>query len=296
MCCSPPPSPLPTKGKRRGPGGVGPPSTASSWPEVWRLYEDVCVMCAGLWFGGWRRNSLMSYSTLNGPWGAARTDDDDDLTYDGAVVRTVGAGIEGRPSAPGPPPSASSSKYGLGMGVEGGRVPSGSSGGSQLKSATGRRASGMSGWSASTKGKEPSLAPGGAGALGRAKTLDDDAPLRPAVPADAAAAAAEADSRDALVGQAATARALLQTFDAHTRFTLDTLGGVLARGPDESPLAGEPAELVLTPKDIVAFELGPMNALDARFVEWLIDEYGGGVRVSVKRGWRELFGLILGLG
>ena len=60
--------------------------------------------------------------------------------------------------------------------------------------------------------------------------------------------------------------------------------------------AGTPKEIVLTPKDISAFELGPMSALDARFVEWLVDEYGGGVGVSVKRGWKELFGLILGLG
>jgi hypothetical protein len=127
--------------------------------------------------------------------------------------------------------------------------------------------------------------------------------------------------RRAMARQAATARALLQTFDAHTRFTLDTLATLLQR--DLNPSApGNPSvstpttpstptalinintntsssksrEIVLTPKDIVAFDLGPLSALDARFVEWLIEEYGGGVGVSVKRGWRELFGLILGMG
>ena len=51
-----------------------------------------------------------------------------------------------------------------------------------------------------------------------------------------------------------------------------------------------------TPKDVMSFELGPFSGLDARFVEWLAEEYGGGTRVLVRRGWKDLVGLILGFG
>ena len=46
----------------------------------------------------------------------------------------------------------------------------------------------------------------------------------------------------------------------------------------------------------MSFELGPFSGLDARFVEWLGEEYGGGTRVLVRRGWKDLVGLILGFG
>ena len=60
---------------------------------------------------------------------------------------------------------------------------------------------------------------------------------------------------------------------------------------------GSPVDvIVLTPKDVVSFELGPFSGLDARFIEWLGDEYGGGPRIVVRRSWRDLVGLILGLG
>jgi hypothetical protein len=36
----------------------GNPITA--WTDVWRVYEDMCVVCAGLWMGlgAWRGNSF----------------------------------------------------------------------------------------------------------------------------------------------------------------------------------------------------------------------------------------------
>ena len=43
------------------------------------------------------------------------------------------------------------------------------------------------------------------------------------------------------------------------------------------------------------FEVGPFSELDARFVEWLEEESGSGARVLVRRGWKDLVGLILGL-
>jgi hypothetical protein len=83
---------------RRGAGRAGfGAAAAGGWPDVWRLYEDVCVLCAGMWFGTWRRNSLMSYSTLGGHWGGPCEHGDDDLTLDGTFMRTVGYGIKGRP-------------------------------------------------------------------------------------------------------------------------------------------------------------------------------------------------------
>ncbi len=68
---------------------------------MWRVYEDVCIICAGLWIGSWRGNSPSSYSTANGSanWGSVR---DDDLTFtainESDHVRSLGLGIEGRPS------------------------------------------------------------------------------------------------------------------------------------------------------------------------------------------------------
>jgi hypothetical protein len=48
--------------------------------------------------------------------------------------------------------------------------------------------------------------------------------------------------------------------------------------------------------DVLELELGPLSRLDARFVEWLAEEYcvRSGVRVSVRCDWRDLLGLVLG--
>ena len=71
-----------------------------------------------------------------------------------------------------------------------------------------------------------------------------------------------------------------------------------AVAPDDSLRAASGAGQVVcfTPKDVMSFELGPFSGLDARFVEWLAEEYGGGTRVLVRRGWKDLVGLILGFG
>ncbi|KAF8882955.1 hypothetical protein BD779DRAFT_1541018 [Infundibulicybe gibba] len=63
----------------------------TAWTDAWRVYEDVCIICAGLWLGSWRGNSTMSYSTANGAenWGGVRLEGDDDLTL--GHVRNVGA-------------------------------------------------------------------------------------------------------------------------------------------------------------------------------------------------------------
>ncbi|KAH8985050.1 hypothetical protein EDB86DRAFT_3105849 [Lactarius hatsudake] len=88
--------------------------------------------------------------------------------------------------------------------------------------------------------------------------------------------------------QTRTTLALLQTFHAQTRFLLSRLATVLPSTASSLP------DAQLTPRDLLALALGPLSSLDARFVEWLAEEYAGGARVSVRRGWRDLLGGLVG--
>ncbi|KAH9025915.1 hypothetical protein EDB84DRAFT_1611676, partial [Lactarius hengduanensis] len=88
--------------------------------------------------------------------------------------------------------------------------------------------------------------------------------------------------------QTRTTLALLQTFHAQTRFLLSRLATVLPS------TASSPSDAQLTPRDLLVLALGPLSSLDARFVEWLAEEYAGGARVSVRRGWRDLLGGLVG--
>ena len=45
----------------------------------------------------------------------------------------------------------------------------------------------------------------------------------------------------------------------------------------------------MTPRDILAFELGPFGEFDARYLKWLAD-------VVVKRGWKDLLSAVFGYG
>lgn len=89
--------------------------------------------------------------------------------------------------------------------------------------------------------------------------------------------------------------ALLQTFHAHTTNLLFKLSHYLPGAL--APSSGTNLSTIyLSPKDLYAFELGPLSNLDAQFIEWLGEEYGSkvGVRVIVRRGWRDLARLVLG--
>ena len=89
--------------------------------------------------------------------------------------------------------------------------------------------------------------------------------------------------------------ALLQTFHAHTTNLLSKLSYHLPSAP--APVSGDNLSTIyLSPRDLYAFELGPLSALDAQFIEWLGEEYGSrvGVRVVVRRGWKDLARLVLG--
>ncbi|KAF8635765.1 hypothetical protein AX17_003864 [Amanita inopinata Kibby_2008] len=233
----------------------------STWPDAWRVYEDVCIICAGMWMGSWRGNSTMSYSTANGPenWGAVRLEGDDDLSISGGVyVRNRGMGIEGVPNV----------------------GPSGGVG--SMSSITGRaakRSSAMS-WSSSrhtlTNGTY-------------SKTRHASAST--ALANEATVVVKDVDEeRERQDKQLLTTLALLQTFHGHTSFHLSVLESFLPPNLDEIP----ETVIYLTPKDVLAFELGPLSSNDARYLDWLACEYAGGMQLIVKRGWRDLFNMIFG--
>lgn len=241
----------------------------AAWSDMWRVYEDVCVVCAGLWMGNWRGNSIQSYSTMNGRienWGSVRLEGDDNFALrKGAVrsyVRNVGMGIEGRPAV---------------------EVDGLSPNNKAARSA--RRVSSLSTWTwtSNQAQTEETIASGSTSRIAK-PNIDE---------AEDADAYADRAGRHIL-----TTLALLQTFHTNTALLITRLRSVL---PPPRPL-GDPTVpsdrdiLYLTPKDLVAFELGPLSPLDARLVEWLSDEYGCGTRIMVRRGWREFVGLLLGFG
>lgn len=299
-CCRPPvDSPIlkhPTSGSVVAGTGTTKSPGLSSWADAWRVYEDVCLVCASLWIGSWRGNSTQSYSTVNpdgskADWGGVRLTGDDDLTIDGPLVRNIGLGIEGRPSMVSngiegsPNVKGMKRSRGMSLGVGGGSSASESS-------SRGRQASTGSGMSIEDNG------------------IAMHAPDDPV---------ARRFREERLERQIRTTLALLQTFHANTCFQLSRLAELtspatgrasamattgqlvdvpsIAETPDPSaPALPDTNVTYLTPRDVLSFELGPFSSLDARYLEWLGEEYGGGKKVVVKRGWKDLLGVLLGFG
>ena len=249
----------------------------SPWTEAWQLYEDVCLVCAGLWIGTWRGNSTASYSTRGSiaDWGMVRLDGDDDLSLGGAYMRNVGMGIEGRPSVSSGPNVKGMRKSG-GMSFVSGHT-SGPSSSSSSSGVQRRQASSISTF---TSASTPRLSE-----------------PQPSGDVDQLEALHERRERQLL-----TTLALLQTFHANTCFQLSRLASLIPPPPAtlvDTSSSGPPpdAEVIyVTPKDILSFELGPLSSVDGRYLEWLADEYGGGARFVVKRGWKDLFGVLFGFG
>ena len=226
--------------------------------------------------GSWRGNSHTSYSTANGPenWGSVRLEGDDDLTLDGTYVRNVGMGIEGRPNVGGstlnvPPASPKNARRISAMSWSSGK-----------SSTVGTLPSSLNG---KTRQASSSSFPTGpthitASSNDEAYTLNTNIDIEEVV-----------RRRN---GHIMTALAILQTFHAHIAFQVSVLEKTLAR-QDSSADSGETV-VYLTPKDILAFELGPFSGFDARYLKWLADEYGA--KVVVKRGWKDLLSAIFGYG
>ncbi|EJD40821.1 hypothetical protein AURDEDRAFT_115694 [Auricularia subglabra TFB-10046 SS5] len=93
---------------------------------------------------------------------------------------------------------------------------------------------------------------------------------------------------------------LLNVFHTHTEFLLDRLGELLGIESGAAPvgagIAYNPDNIVLTARDVMALELGPLSDLDARFVQWLAEktELAGGRKVVVRRSWRDLLAAVFG--
>ena len=222
----------------------------------------MCIICAGLWIGSWRGNSRESYSARDGPenWGAIRLAGDDDLSLESTYVRNVGMGIEGRPST----------------------GPIASSSGSTLSST--KRTSAMS-WASS----KATIV--GTHLAGKVRGGSSSNTADPAVD-DGDEAPAGLDERQRNT-QISTTFALLQTFHAQTAFQLSVLEDIISRQGISSDVTQR--VVVMTPKDILAFELGPLSGFDVRYLEWFADEYAGNdVRVVIKRGWRDMLGVLFG--
>lgn len=233
-------------------GGKSRPSVVSPWADIWRVYEDVCVLCAGLWMGHWRNGTTPGCSSPGENWGSIRLEGEDYLNVvrnenggsSTPYVRNVGMGIEGRPAGPSSDPL--------------------------LRSRASRRTSGMSVWTwASGKSQATTL-----------KTINVDE-----------------DGQDLDIAnrrlevQVVTTLSLLQAFHDNTSALLGQLLTFI-------PPGGRSPEIpvVLTLKDVLSFELGPLSSLDHRFVEWLAEEYGDGSQIVVRKGWRDLVGLVIGFG
>ena len=95
-----------------------------------------------------------------------------------------------------------------------------------------------------------------------------------------------------------TTLSLLSTFHNHTDFLLSKLAEILSASSNVAIAPGSPASadsgaVVLSPKDVMAFDLGPGSDLDARFIEWLGETKGR--KLKVKRGWKDLMGFMFGL-
>ncbi|KAG5635872.1 hypothetical protein H0H81_009830 [Sphagnurus paluster] len=287
------------------PGCASSSSTNSSsekprtWPDAWRVYEDVCVLCAGLWMGPWR--------TIDS---GVRLEGDDDLGGQyvgetkegpGAYVRSLGMGIEGRPPGPGGSLSAATSA-----------VPATPSSPALTQTARStRRTSGLS-WS-SVRGTaigSPSLSSfpksigigkgKGKGCQPSSSGINDGAETLAESEEDSAEGSEENEGKggQARTVHVRTTHTLLQTFHAHTAFQVSVLEGLLPalrrenRGGESSPT---PRTVVLAPKDMLAFELGPLSSADVRYLEWLAAEYAPlGTNVVVRRGWREVLGVLVG--
>ena len=244
--------------------------------DAWRLYEDVCLACAGLWTGrAWRNHPGSEEDEAEA--------EEYGFTDDPVRVRAHGEGIEGRPMTA--------------------TVDS-----AQTTSQSYRRVSKRylpSPWTAA-----PSTQDDAPKDMYNDDDDDDD-------DADDGVEDEEGEEEGAVLvhnRQSRTTLALLQTFHAQTRFWLSRLATLLPLPPASETLIDTDADVVLegqceraaekavviqlAPRDVLELELSPLSGLDARFVEWLAEEYcaRAGVRVSVRRGWRDLFGLVFASG
>lgn len=316
------------------------------WTDAWRVYEDVCLVCAGLWIGNslWKGASPdgdhIQAAGPDGEWGPVRLEGDDDLKLNGmgmGYIRSVGMGIEGGPASSNggsggdrgnsmksnigghsrrsKGASWSSGKATLAATISSSTSPKEGADAKHSKEATGGTLPSINTTISSGKQKQPSSIATSSHPVGSSlanKPSSDFEPIDPIAEAK--------DRRDV---QLRTTLALLQTFHANTLFQLSVLESFLPAkakrsSADTSPKAQIPqthsahpsppppltysssssddSTIVLHPRDILLFELSPISGADARYLDWLAQEYADGVKIVVKRSWRDLLSLIIGYG
>ena len=128
-------------------------------------------------------------------------------------------------------------------------------------------------------------------------------------------------------GELSRASTITGKTKATTQATITASQSLVSLDNDSNTIAGDGAErdtdaIILTPKDLLSMDLGVLSDLDARFVEWLavaeelsVPEEGPGPagqtgtgsgagagagprskrRVMVKRNWKDVVGVLLGL-
>lgn len=231
---------------------------SSSWTDPWKIYEDACVVCASIWLSGLR--TAMGGTYIPG-WTAR----------DGALDSPHLDGEE------------NSLQYGVnvrkvGQGIEGKRIDNKSS----------------------SSSKRTSYTPSRVGSPGPVPVAQGSIPPLP-VPSNTPSAI---EARTKHQHQVQMTLILLGVFHTHTSFLLDRLGDVLDPGGGTTSQIGAgiaytPTDnIVLTARDVMALELGPLSDLDARFVQWLAEktELAGGRKVVVRRSWRDLLAAVFGFG
>lgn len=86
---------------------------------------------------------------------------------------------------------------------------------------------------------------------------------------------------------------LVSVLHNHADFLLSRLSEMVPLADGAGVVAGDSPPIVLGPKEVLAFGLGPMSELDTRFIEWIGERRNR--KVKVKRGWKDLAAFILGL-
>jgi len=225
--------------------------------------------------GPWRGNSTISYSTAGGAenWGKVRLEGDDDFSLGGsAYIRSLGMGIEGGPA----------------LGGSGTSAVAGTSTTLSLPTNRAMRRSLNMSWSsgrATVVGSSPPGLTGNESTNGKARQVSTS------IITEDESVGSNYNDDERRERQLMTTLSLLQTFHAHTSFQLSVLETYLP-----FDVVPEPQTVYLSPKDILAFELGPLSGADAKYLEWLVHEYGGTTNFIMRRGWRDLVGIIFGYG
>jgi hypothetical protein len=183
-------------------------TSSTSWVDPWRIYEDMCIVCAGIWVGWKPSNSIKLGGT------------DDVLAL---------------------PPTSSNSD------------PEATLHSADMSST-------------------------------RLPSIDTKKSHRSSVDPRLGTEPASPTSRTKI-----TTLSLLSAFHNHTDFLLSKLAVILS---GSNPTGSNDGAVVLSPKDVMAFDLGPGSDLDARFIEWLGETRGR--KVKVKRGWKDLLGFMFG--